>query len=132
LVKIGQTPSLADIARPDTAKYLKALGNKALSELNKAIGLAAHGVGIGSYIYLRRVFESLVEDAHQKAAMREDWGEEAYQRGRMNERVALLRHDLPEFLVETPPCTVFSVGTCMSYPTMNASPTSMLLRPQLC
>ena len=67
LIKIGQYPSLADIAIGDISQFEKALGDKRLQELNKAIGLAAHGVGIGSYVYLRRVFESLIEEAHEKA-----------------------------------------------------------------
>jgi len=36
-------------------------------ELSTAIGLYSHGVGIGSLIYLRRVFEFLIDEAYNKA-----------------------------------------------------------------
>jgi len=73
------------MATGDTSQFEKALGKARLHELNKAIGLAAHGVGIGSYVYLRRVFESLIEDAHSKAKLSDGWIEEEYEKGRMKE-----------------------------------------------
>jgi hypothetical protein len=100
--KVGQIPSLADIALSDTVQFRKVLDAQHLRELNKAIGLAAHGVGIGAYIYLRRIFEALVEEAHQAAAARADWDEAAYVSMRMRERVQALKEDLPRFLVENP------------------------------
>ncbi len=102
IIKIGQYPSLADMATGDTSQFIKALGKARLHELNKAIGLAAHGVGIGAYVYLRRVFESLIEDAHQKAKLGQGWDEDGYQRARMKERVAMLKNCLPSFIVEHP------------------------------
>lgn len=102
LIKIGQYPSLADIAIGDTSQFDKALGKNRLHELNKAIGLAAHGVGIGAYVYLRRVFESLVEEAHDKAISKPGWIEEDYERSKMKEKVSLLRDFLPEFVVQHP------------------------------
>ena len=102
IIKIGQYPSLADISIGDTSQFSKALGKERLHELNKAIGLAAHGVGIGSYVYLRRVFESLIEEAHIHAKSDINWDEEEYQKGRMKEKVALLKAHLPQFIVEHP------------------------------
>jgi len=107
--KIGQYPSLADLSIPETSQFVKVLGQDRVRELNKAIGLAAHGVGAGSYIYLRRIFESLVEEAH--VAARQDaqwdetgdgWNEDAYQQLRVGERVTMLKKHLPAFLVEHP------------------------------
>jgi len=102
IIKIGQYPSLADMATGDTSQFIKALGKERLHELNKAIGLAAHGVGIGAYVYLRRVFESLIEDAHHKAKSGQGWDEDGYQPARMKERVAMLKSWLPSFIVEHP------------------------------
>lgn len=102
IIKIGQYPSLADMATGDTSQFIKALGKKRLHELNKAIGLAAHGVGIGSYVYLRRVFESLIEDAHQKALLAQEWIEADYQKGRMKEKVSILKAYLPLFIIDHP------------------------------
>lgn len=67
LTKIGQFPSYADLAEGETRAFRKVLGNDCTRELNTAIGLAAHGVGVGAFVYLRRIFESLVEGAHQTA-----------------------------------------------------------------
>jgi len=102
LIKVGQYPSLADIAIGDTSQFEKALGENRLNELNKAIGLAAHGVGIGAYVYLRRVFESLIEEAHSKATSKAGWSEEEYEKSRMKDKVSLLRDFLPEFIVQHP------------------------------
>ncbi|PTB17872.1 hypothetical protein C9I57_25435 [Trinickia symbiotica] len=100
--KIGQYPSLADLSIPESKQFIKVLGQDRVRELNTAIGLAAHGVGVGSYIYLRRIFESLVEEAHDKARNDGAWDDDAYQRSRMNERVTMLKGYLPAFLVEHP------------------------------
>lgn len=102
IIKIGQYPSLADMATGDTSQFIRALGKERLRELNKAIGLAAHGIGIGACVYLRRVFESLIEDAHQKAISGQEWVEDGYQKARMKEKVAMLKSGLPTFIVEHP------------------------------
>lgn len=99
--KIGQYPSLADVNLHDVKKYAKALDKEYFQEFTKAIGLAAHGVGVGSFVYLRRIFESLIEEAHQVATPEEGWDESVYISSRMAERIQLLSHHLPEFLVET-------------------------------
>jgi hypothetical protein len=98
--KIGQYPSLADLHTTRVAKYRKLLGEERYRELVRGIGLAAHGVGIGSFSYIRRVFESLVEEAHQEATAAGGFDEGVYQRSRMDERILLLRDRLPPFLVE--------------------------------
>ncbi len=103
ITKVGQYPSLADIEKPETQKYEKLLGKDRLKELNRAIGLAAHGVGVGAYIYLRRVFESLIEDAHDEAMKAvPNWDEIAYKQQRTSERISTLKKFLPAFLVESP------------------------------
>jgi hypothetical protein len=98
--KIGQYPSLADLSMHDVIKYAGVLEKATFRELTKAIGLAAHGVGVGSFVYLRRIFENLVEEAHQIALTSDDWDEGAYQRARMGERIQHLHSYLPAFLVE--------------------------------
>lgn len=111
LIKVGQYPSLADVAIGDNEQFKKALGKERLRELNKAIGLAAHGVGIGAYVYLRRVFESLIEEAHSKVAGISGWSEEEYEKSRMREKVIMLKDHLPEFIVQHPEMyAILSVG----------------------
>ena len=98
--KIGQSPSISDLVAPEVQKYRSVLGKDLHRELVRGIGLAAHDVGIGSFIYLRRVFESLIERAHAVACKDVSWSEEEYQRSRMDEKIVLLRSYLPEFLVK--------------------------------
>jgi len=100
LFKIGQYPSLADLASHGLDKYRKSLGNERFSELNRAVGLAAHGVGIGAFVYLRRVFEFLLDEAYERAKKGENWADEAYKKSKITERIKLLAEFLPDFLVE--------------------------------
>lgn len=98
--KIGQLPSLADLNTYDVRQYSAVLSKGDLREFTKAIGLAAHGVGVGSFVYLRRIFENLVDAAYQVAKTDSGWDDHAYQKGRMAEWIQLLAGHLPEFLVE--------------------------------
>lgn len=100
LRKIGQYPSLADLAVPDLQKYRAVLGNEAYRELTRAVGLASHGVGVGAFVYLRRIFEGLIEKARQAAQAEEGWDAAAFDNARMDDKIAMLAHHLPRFLVE--------------------------------
>ena len=100
LQKIGQTPSLADLAIPDLRKYRPVLGDERFRELSRGIGLATHGVGIGAFVYLRRIFEALIEQAHGAAKGSPNWSEEEYVRARMEDKINLLSAHLPGFLVK--------------------------------
>ncbi len=101
--KIGQHPSIADLQIQDIKQYHKILGKELSQELTKAIGLSSHGIGVGSYVYLRRVFENLIERAHQEAIVKvEKWDEGEYIQSRMSEKIKILKNLLPQFLVETP------------------------------
>ena len=99
IVKIGQLPSVADLLVPQATKYRKLLGNEKYTEFTKGIGLAAHGVGIGSFVYLRRILEHLIEQAH-KTLSGEDFDEDAYVKAKMDEKIKMLETSLPTFLVE--------------------------------
>ena len=102
IIKIGQYPSFADLQIPRMKKYMSVIDRPLLTELNKAIGLASHDVGVGAYVYLRRVFEALVEEAHKVASLAPRWNEKIYKKSRMNEKIKRLKNYLPEFLVEHP------------------------------
>lgn len=97
--KIGQYPSVADLQLEDTAKYKDILEQQKHGEFKRAIGLFAHGIGIGSFVYLRRIFESLIEEGHEKARV-EGLDDDRYLRARMSEKIKMLKDYLPEFLVE--------------------------------
>lgn len=100
-VKIGQWPSLADSSNLKSSRYRRELGEKLGKELRTAIGLNAHGVGVGAFVYLRRIIESLLESAHKCARENnESWDEDLFQRSRVTERLKILDGYLPAFLVE--------------------------------
>jgi len=100
ITKIGQHPSLADLASVEIQKYRKVLGNERYAEFNRAVGLVTYGVGIGAFVYLRRIFENLIEEAHKYEMTSSGWDESRYQKARMEEKIALLKNSLPSFLVE--------------------------------
>jgi hypothetical protein len=94
--KVGQFPSLADTANDAAKLYSKVLDPEDRKELSRAVGLAAHGVGIGSFVYMRRVFERLIDRRHTESGLTID----DFSRKRMNEKIEHLRDQLPAFLVE--------------------------------
>jgi hypothetical protein len=98
LIKIGQVPSLADITSAEVRKYQKVLGQARMMELQRAVGLAAHGVGIGSFVYLRRIFESLI-DEHKADAEKAGKKFPTWKKQRMAHRIKALSTTLPKFLV---------------------------------
>lgn len=100
VMKVGQLPSLADIANDEASNYRKVLTKEDANELHKAIGLAAHGVGIGSFVYLRRIFERLISRRFEEFKEIEGWSVDAFAKLRMNEKVTFLADHLPPFLVE--------------------------------
>lgn len=101
LSKVGQYPSVADIHIGQVHKYDKVLPRDKMREFTKAIGLAANGVGIGSFVYLRRIFEHLVFEAKNIAkANIPEFNEAEFASARMNERIQMLSDYLPDFLVE--------------------------------
>ena len=100
LQKIGQTPSLADISVPDLRKYRPVLGEERFRELTRGIGLVTHGVGVGAFVYLRRVFEWLIENARATASAEPGWSEDDYARSRMDDKISMLKDHLPEFLIQ--------------------------------
>lgn len=123
LNKIGQFPSVADFHLAEVKQYNKLLSKEKLNEFTKAIGLAANGVGIGSFVYLRRIFEHLILEAYTNALSDGAINEANYQRARMDEKINLLHSYLPTFLVENKTLySILSVGiheldeqTCLKY-----------------
>lgn len=100
--KIGQSPSAADLAFGSLDEaFDKELDTASRRELGTAIGLHAHSVGIGSFVYLRRIFESLLEEAHLQARSDKDWDEAQYEKARIPERIQRLGAYLPSRLVSS-------------------------------
>jgi hypothetical protein len=124
IMKVGQFPSIADIAIDENRqKYRSVLQGPNWAELYKAIGLAAHGEGIGSFVYLRRVFERLIRSRFDEFKIEEGWTDTDFVPLRMDEKVAFLKDHLPSYLVETRRIySIFSLGihelnneTCLQF-----------------
>lgn len=98
IIKYGQYPSLADLNSQNLKKYRKILGDK-YGDFTRGTGLNSHGIGAGSLVYLRRIFEDLIEEAHQTAKTEFGWQEEIFP-NRMDEKIQALRNYLPDYLVE--------------------------------
>lgn len=100
LLKIGQCPSIADLTFPELDEYKKVLTNENRREFGRAVGLYASGIGAGSYVYLRRIFERLLMQAKEKAGDAIDT--DAFNKAHVDEKIKMLRGYLPESLTENP------------------------------
>lgn len=57
-------------------------------------------MGIGAFVYPRRIFEWAIEEAHKVASAKQGWDEAAYNTLRMSDKISMLHDHLPSFLVE--------------------------------
>lgn len=64
--KIGQYPSIAYYHISKIKDYQKVIDRDKMKELTRAIGLAANGVGIGSFVYLRRISSTYLKKNMRK------------------------------------------------------------------
>lgn len=99
IMKVGQFPSIADLASSKTAQYRSVLGEQ-YTEYNRAIGLFAHGVGIGSFVYLRRIIERLVFNKFKETSNELKVTEEDFKVMGFEQKIDLLKRHLPKVLVE--------------------------------
>lgn len=99
IIKIGQYPSVADLAIPEIAKYKAILGVQ-YREFSKAVGLFAHGIGIGSFVYLRRIIENLVFNKYTEISDKLNMPEDDFEHLRFDEKIVALKEFLPSVLVD--------------------------------
>lgn len=97
--KVGQFPSLEDITGPELRKYKNQLRGGYFQELTRANGLISHGIGIGSFVYLRRIFEKLIED-HRAEFEKNGNIVEDFDKLRVDEKIEALKTVLPPALVK--------------------------------
>jgi len=98
--KVGQYPSVADFHIFELKRYDKVLAKDKLKEFGRAIGLVANGIGIGSFVYLRRIFENLIWTtftAHKQAL---NFSDADFTKMRMEDKIQTLKDHLPKFLVD--------------------------------
>ena len=109
--KTGQYPSFADIALDESKQYSRLLSPQDAAEFHRAIGLAAHNIGIGSFVYLRRIFERLIDERFREFKDAKNWTDDEFYKLRMSEKVAFLKDHLPPFLVKNAKIySILSVG----------------------
>ena len=98
IIKIGQFPSVADLAIPQIAKYKSILGQQ-YREFSKSVGLFAHGIGIGSFVYLRRIIENLVFDKYNQVADKLSISKDDFEHLKFDIKIDTLKNYLPAVLV---------------------------------
>ncbi|MEG0835816.1 MAG: hypothetical protein RR413_10270 [Christensenellaceae bacterium] len=98
VMKVGQYPSVADMTIPEIKKYRTILG-KQYRDYSKAVGLFANGIGIGSYVYLRRIIENLLYDKFSQAADEVKMSIQEFSKLHFDEKIDTLRAYLPDLLV---------------------------------
>lgn len=142
--KIGQYPTIADFDSGNLKVYKKQLG-KYHQELTKAIRLYSNDIGVGSYVYLRRILEFLVEEAHKRAVLDKCWDDTYYEKdekGRNRtvvEKIKSLKGFLPATLVDNSPIYgIVSKGVhflseeeCMKYFPVLRSGIELILNSEL-
>lgn len=111
IVKIGQFPSINDFNGGLIKPYQKLLEGYR-KEYTKALGLFSAGIGIGSFVYLRRIFEFLLENAFKNAEAagvltREQYMKDGNRNRKVSEKVKLLKDFLPDFMVSH--CEIYGI-----------------------
>lgn len=98
LRKVGQDPSHADLARAEFSGLSSFVDKVDRAEFVRSAGLASAGVNIGAFVYLRRLFERLIERARLRSEVSHDMP--GFQNKRVHEKIECLSDVLPPFLVE--------------------------------
>ena len=99
VIKIGQSPSIADLSNKEIEKYRK-LGSNIYNELNKAIGLASHGIGVGSFVYLRRILEKYIVNPKLSELIAEGKvNQDLVNKSDFKGKIEFAKEKLPNFLV---------------------------------
>ncbi|MGF7058626.1 hypothetical protein [Brassicibacter mesophilus] len=102
LSKIGQNPSIIEIEEINLNKYKKLL-EKMDSYIDYKIGcgLISHGLGVGPYAYMRRVFEKLILYKFNKHKDEIELDNSDFKELHMEDKLKVLKKYLPEFLFDT-------------------------------
>lgn len=98
MTKIGQFPSVADLSFPEIDEFKKDIEKESMREFRRAIGLHAQGIGVGSYVYLRRIFERTLDLAKHQAEGDVSVDLSNYDSLRVADRIRLLNGYLPEMI----------------------------------
>ena len=97
--KIGQYPDVALVQSPQVNRFRNLLGTYFI-ELKTALKLHSYNVGVGSFVYLRRIFERIIFDKFNEHNDELSVSEDDFAKYRMEGKINALRNYLPEFIVE--------------------------------
>jgi hypothetical protein len=99
--KIGEYPSKRDRYAKEHSKYIKELGKEFTDDLRTAILLYNSDIGVGAFVYLRRVFEKVISDtASKKNETDNNWSLDDWKKKSIEEKIKELDNELPKFLVD--------------------------------
>ncbi|MBQ0139530.1 MAG: hypothetical protein KBT36_09550 [Kurthia sp.] len=105
LIKTGQYPPILDFNNSLT-EYKKVIKDKKIiRELTNAEILKTHSMGVGAFLYLRRIFESLIFEQFEIAKLENNIDQKAFIDAKTQEKVKLLHENgyVPDFLAEINP-----------------------------
>ncbi len=102
MIKIGQYPSIADMSFCDLDEFRKDIDKASMKEFRRAIGLHAQGIGVGSYVYLRRIFERILDTAKCNAEADSSVDFSNYEKLKVVEKIKLLKDYLPDMISNNP------------------------------
>lgn len=103
IIKVGQYPSITDFQVGDLKQFEDGMSTAQRKEFVRAINCTAHGFHVAACVHFRRVFESILieaRDDYTKSKGLEEWPE--FRKARTDERIAMLKGFLPEFMSENP------------------------------
>lgn len=100
ITKIGQMPSLADVAFAELKEVGKGLDAIDRKELGRALGLFSHDAPLGAFVYLRRVFERMILRAHGRHVSAGHPAIEGFADLPMDKRIREIRDQLPPRVVQ--------------------------------
>lgn len=96
--KVGQFPSIVDVAKGASNLLQRELTNPYDEEYGKSITSAAHGFNIAAYVYMRRVLEFLIEKEGKSAISSGDIADTTWNNAKISkDKVELIESRLPEF-----------------------------------
>ncbi len=100
LIKIAEYPSKYDLVKDSFNKYKKILDKEKLKELGKASQLESFGYAIASFLYYRRIFESIILQAFNDLKISGKISKGDFQKKRMEEKIQYVKKSLPEYFNE--------------------------------
>lgn len=100
MIKIGQYPSEADLYVPQIKKYKSVLDVNLYNEFKRALLLFSNGIGIGSFVYLRRVIEKIVLRQFEEVVNELETSPQDFIKLKFDKKIEMLQDYLPQSLVK--------------------------------